>query len=654
MSATEKHLYEFGSFRLDTREHLLLRNGQRVKLEGKVFETLVALVQRSGRLVRKDELMNEVWPDAIVEENNLEKSVSALRKALGEDGADLRYIETVRGLGYRFVADVRESGGEVSTLIRHESRTSLTVEDEEFDLAETGGVPVQRRSISESTALSARTYSLSKSVNMRRSVFLVAAVVLVLAIATTVYFYFVNRPNATVNSMAVMPFANVGEDPNTEYLSDGITESLINNLSQLPKMKMIAGTSVFPYKGKDWNPQTVGRELNVQAILTGRIVQRGDRLSISAELMDVKSNTHLWGEQYERKVSDLLAVQREIASEIASKLRVKLSSEEQSRVTKLYTANAEAYQLYLKGRFYSNKRTSEAVSKSIDYFKQAIAVDSSYALAYAGLADSYIVQGSLFGSRPPKEIYPEAKDAAIKALEIDNGLAEAHTSLATVRMQYDWNWTDAESEFKKAIALTPNYPTAHHWYAFFLAGRRRFDEAVAEIRSAQDLDPVSLIVTTDVGAILFLAGRYDEAIDQCRKALELDANFAQAHNILGLIYERQGKYDQWLAEYEKVLTLSGRSDQAATVGRIYAKSGYQGVLENRLAELKERATSHYVPAFAMAVAYADSGDKDHAFEWLEKAFEERSPRMADLEVMPALQSLRSDRRFTDLVQRLGS
>lgn len=639
MSVTTQHLYEFGSFRLDTRERLLLRDGQRVKLEGKAFESLLVLVRNSGRVVPKNDFMNQVWGDTVVEENNIEKSISALRKALGENGSELQFIETVRGLGYRFVAEVRELDPDLSTLVRHESRRILTIEDEEIELADN---PVP---FAEMPTVMSK--------GRRKIIIAAGATVLVLAAVTGFYFRSANAPKPTINSIAVMPFVNVSNDPETEYLSDGISESLINSLSQLPDMKMIARSSLLRFKGKEVDPQVVGRELNVQAILTGRVVQQGEMLTISAELVDTQNNTHLWGERYERKVSDLLVMQREIASEISSQLRVKLSGAERSRVTRLYTEDAAAYQLYLKGRFYWNKRTNEGVRKSIEYFSQAIEADPGYALAYAGLADSYVLQGGFFVSHPAKEAYPKAKEAAVKALALDDQLAEAHTSLAMVRLQYDWNWPDAEREFKQAIALNPNYPTAHHWYAFYFATRGRFDEAVAEIKRAQELDPVSLIINTDAGAILFLAGRYDPAIVECQKALELDPTFSQAHVILSLVYEQREMYDQWLAERQKALTVSGKSDEAARLGLTYAHSGHRGVVENWLSDMKEHAKSQYVPAFAMARAYADLGDKDHAFEWLEKAYEERSPRMSELREIPVLKNLRSDPRFTELEHRIG-
>jgi len=603
----------------------------------------------------KDELMNQVWPDAIVEQNNVEKSISALRKALGEQGSSFPYIETVRGQGYRFTANVRELNYDLGTLAKHESDTSVTIEDEEIDFSGTAPTDIElgRTPQLETKAVLTRPQSFTHLVRLRWR-FLLGAVAVLIAAGATAAYYFADREEPTINSIAVMPFVNVTNDPNTEYLSDGITESLINSLSQLRNVKIIARASVFRYQGRAVDPQIVGRELNVQAILTGRVVQRGDEVSISAELVDVRNNAHLWGERYERKVSDLLAVQREITRDISSKLRIKLSGDEQNQSSKLYTQNADAYQLYLKGRFYWNKRTRGAIDESIEYFNQAIERDPGYALAYAGLADSYLLQGGLFISLPAKDIYPKAKAAATKALEIDDQLAEAHTSLALVRFQYDWKWSEAEREFQQAIALNPNYPTAHHWYAFLLSARGRFDEALTEIRRAQQLDPVSLIINTDVAAILFQAGRYDQAIEQCQKSLELDPNFIQAHNILSLIYEQRQMYDQWIAERQKILTLSGESDQAVALGRLYEKSGYTGVLEQRLAELKEHAKSRYVPAFSMAMAYASLGENNRAFEWLDKAFEEHSARMADLEVVPALQRLHSDPRFADLLRRVDS
>jgi eukaryotic-like serine/threonine-protein kinase len=457
---------------------------------------------------------------------------------------------------------------------------------------------------------------------------------------------------AAIDSIAVLPFQNRSTETDTEYLSDGLAESLVYRLSQLPNLRVSPTSSVFRYKGKEMDPVKVGQELGVRAVLSGRIVQRGDNLTISAELVDVRDNALLWGEQYDRKMSELLATQREIAREIVEKLKLKVSGNEQG-LAKHYTESNEAYQLYLKGRFYWDKRTGEALKKGTEYFDQAIEKDPSFALAYAGLADCYVVPASLL---PPREAMPKGKAAAMRALELDETLAEAHTSLGRVLAAYEWNWTSAEKEFKRAIELNPRYATAHQWYGGLLEATGRRNEAIAERKRAQELDPLSLVINFELGIAFFYSRDYDKAIEQFQKTLELDPNFPPPHIFLPAAYEQKGMYSEAMAEFKKAIPLKGGSEMSLTkggLGRLYAILGKKNEARTQLDELKQLAAQEYVPATSVALVYTGLGEKDEAFAWLEKGYEERAFQMQWLGVEPRWDSLRSDPRFADLVRRIG-
>jgi tetratricopeptide (TPR) repeat protein len=409
---------------------------------------------------------------------------------------------------------------------------------------------------------------------------------------------------------------------------------------------------VLRYRGKEIDPIKVGQELGVSAVLSGRIVQRGDNLTISAELVDVRYNKLLWGEQYDRKMSDLLATQREIAREIVEKLKLKVSGEEKG-LAKHYTENNEAYQLYMKGRFYWNRRTRDTLQKSIDYFNQAIEKDPGFALAYAGLADCYVVPVNRL---PPREAMPRGKAAAIRALELDETLAEAHTTLARVLANYDWDWRGAEKEYKRAIELNPRYAIAHQWYGGWLQVMGHPNEAIAERKLAQELDPLSPIINFELGLALYMARDYDKAIEQFQRTLELDPNFPPANQILPAAYEQKGMYSEAIAGFKKAIPLMTGSEWALTRGgltHLYAITGKHSEALAMLDELRQLSTREYVPAPSMAIAYAGLGEQDQAFAWLEKGYEEHAFQMQWLTVEPRWDSLRSDPRFKDLVRRIG-
>jgi TolB-like protein/Tfp pilus assembly protein PilF/predicted Ser/Thr protein kinase len=476
-----------------------------------------------------------------------------------------------------------------------------------------------------------------------------AALAAVLALAT--WFAVFRGQSNSIDSLAVLPFVNVGADPNAEYLSDGITESIINNLSQLPRLRVMARSTVFRYKTKQADPQEVGHELHVAAVLSGRLQQRGDTLVVQAELVDVDKGTQLWGEHYNRKLADVLAVQEDISREISEKLRLRLTGEEKKRLTKRYTANGEAYQEYLKGRYYWNKRTEEGYQKGIEQFQQAIDKDPNYALAYTGLADCYSLLGR-FGGLPPKEAFSKAKAEARKALEIDDQLAEAHNSLARV-IWNDWDWSSAEREFKRAEELNPNYATGHHWYAYFLSDMGRQDEAIAEIKRAQELDPLSLVINLDVGIVFYFARRYDQAIEQYRRALEMDPNFYRTYLYSGQAHVQKGRYEEAIAEMNKARQLDDNQWVLGELGYAYAVAGKRGEAQKALDQLKGLSKRRYIDPYYVALIHAGLGEKDQAFAWLDKAYKERSTRLTSLIVDAELDSLRSDPRFAELVRKVG-
>jgi serine/threonine protein kinase/Tfp pilus assembly protein PilF len=456
-----------------------------------------------------------------------------------------------------------------------------------------------------------------------------------------------------IESIAVLPFVNTSGDANTEYLSDGIAETLINSLSQLQQLRVVARSTAFRYKGKEIDPQAVGRDLNVRAVLMGRVRQAGDSLNIQVDLVDTTTGAQLWGQEYERRVSDLLSVKQEIAREITERLRLRLSGEEQKQLVRHDTTNSDAYQLYLKGRYWWEKRTEEGFKKSIEHFNQAIEKDPNYALAYAGLADSYSLLPR-YGFFSAKESFPRAKAAAMKALELDDTLAEAHASLAYVKTFYDWDWPGAETGFKRALELNPNYATAHHWYALYLTVVGRQAEGLAEIEHARELEPLSLIINTNAGRLLYYARQDDKAIEQYKKTIELNPTYGEAHLWLGKAYLQKSLYPEALAELQEAVNLSKDNPvMLAALGYAYSMSGRRTETQKIVDQLQKLSKQKYVSPNEMAVLYIGLNEKDHAFESLEKAYEERSALLTYLRVEPQLYSLRSDPRFADLVRRIG-
>ena len=586
-------VYQFDSFLLDQLERRLLRDGNAVELRPKAFDLLSVLVERAGHLVTKEALLETVWPDAFVEEANLSVNITMLRRALGQRTGGQHYIETVRKLGYRFVAEVLEVNGESALKTPgRKQQTTLVV--------------VQERKLASS-----RDYS----------------------------------------SLAVLPFENETGDPGAEYLSDGLTESIINGFSHLEDFRVLGRNTVFRYKATTEDPQKIGEALGVSSLLTGRILRLDDQVIIRAAVIDVKNGWQIWGEQYHRKLSDVLAVQEEIAEEISAKLRLKLTADEKRRLTKRYTDNSAAYHFYLKGRYHTNRYAHKGLGLAIDYFRRAIEEDPIYALAYAGLSDAYYRLSNLYS--PTTEAMPKAKLAAQRALEIDETLAEAHAALGSVLMFYDWDWAGARRELSRAIEVNPGCAFAHQRLAQYLNFMGSFAEALHEYEVALDLDPLSPAICLNVALEFFFMGDYEQAIRQAEKTLEIDPTYHPTHYLMGWVHKRRGDLSKALDSFERVMILDDSSLFLAALGHAYGLNGDDTRALTIVDQLEKRSKHQYVSSYCRALVYIGLDEKDLAFQWLERAFEERSEMIPWLKVGADCDSLRSDPRFYNLLYRCG-
>jgi DNA-binding winged helix-turn-helix (wHTH) protein/TolB-like protein/Tfp pilus assembly protein PilF len=614
MGQPDNHCYEFGRFRLKIAERLLLREGEPVPLTPKVFDILVTLVEKAGEVVTKDDLMRRVWPNTFVEEGNLTQNISLLRKALGESPGGAQFIETVPRRGYRFVSETTETWGD------------------DFKAPEANQIPVVSSPHQHQHARRTPLYAL-------------VAGVVVVSIIGLVYFTGWGKAGneSSIQSIAVLPFVDESGNPDAEYINDKIAESLINSLSKLPQLRVVPRSVVEGYKGKEIDPRKVGQELNVRAVVTGRMRRHGDIISIQADLIDLENEAQIWGQHYDRKLSDVLLVQDDISRDIFENLRLKLNVEEKKQL--------EAYRLYLKGRNAWNKRTGDALQEAVEFFNQAIAIDPNYGAAYAGLADCYNML-VVYGRLKPKEGFPKAKEAAEKALEIDERLAEAHSSMAFIKFRWDWDRSAAEREFQTAIRLKPGYASAHQWYSSYLIAVERIDEAIAEAKRTEELEPLSFVASSHLGWIYYLAGQNDKAIEQCRKILELDPSSFPARRYLGLAYEAKGMYAEAIAEFLTGVKLSGSPLMLALLGHAYAASGKTAEAKQVLNDLQELQGQRYVSPYTVAAIHVGLGDQDEAFKWLELAVEERDIWLMNLKVDPVFAKFRSNRRFTDLLARI--
>jgi DNA-binding winged helix-turn-helix (wHTH) protein/TolB-like protein len=622
MGQQDNHSYEFGRFRLKVAERVLLREGELVPLTPKVFDILVTLVEHGGQVVAKDDLMKRVWPNTFVEEGNLTQNISLLRKALGETPGGVQFIETVPRRGYRFVADTSQSWEQDV----HPPTPPETHEE-----------PAPVVSISNTPPPATRT--------RRTPLFALAAGVFVIGIIGLVYFngWGASGKSDAIQSIAVLPFVDESSDPDAEYLNDKIAESLINSLSKLPQLRVVPRSVVAGYKGREIDPRKVGQELNVRAVVTGKMRRHGDIISIQADLIDLENVAQLWGQHYDHKLSDVLLVQDDISRDIFENLRLKLNVEEKKQL--------EAYGLYLKGRNAWNKRTGDELQQAIEFFNRAIAIDPNYGAAYAGLADCYNML-VVYGRLQPKEGFPKAKEAAARALEIDESSAEAHTSMAFIKFRWDWDRAATEREFQEAIKLKPAYAPAHQWYSSYLVAVERFDEAIAEAKRTEELEPLSFVGSSHLGWIYYLSGQNDKAIEQCRKILELDASSFPARRYLGLAYEAKGMYPEAIAEFQTGVKLSGSPLMLALLGHAYAVSGKTAEAKQVLTDLQQLQDQRYVSPYTVAAIHAGLGDQDQAFKWLETAVEERDIWLMNLKVDPVFAKLRSQRQFTDILARI--
>jgi TolB-like protein/DNA-binding winged helix-turn-helix (wHTH) protein/Tfp pilus assembly protein PilF len=622
----------FGVYELDLKNGELRKAGQRLKLQPQPFKVLAILAGRPGETVTREEIQSQVWGEELFVdfERGLNVCIQQIRGALNDDADAPRYIETLPKRGYRFLMPV-----------------------ERLDIAAQNapaGVVSQQTPAPSST-----------QPGVRRLTFLVALVSILLVLSALLYFAkssnrFPFRTTAkSIRSVAVLPFDNFSGDPEQQYFADGMTEALIAELGQIRDLRVPSRTSVMLYKRANKPLRQIARELNVDALVEGSVKRSGDHVELTVQLLDGTQDRHLWGGTFDRDSRDVLALQHELARAITEELRISFSSAEGPHSKSAAPVNADAYAAYLHGRYYWYKRTMEGFQKSIQYYEQAVAADPNYAPAYAGLADAYALLGSSPNDGlPPNEAMPKAKAAAQKALQLDDGLAEAHASFAYVNMVYDWNWASAEKEFKRAIEINPNYAGAHEWYAEFLAARGRESEALTEMKRARDADPLLVLMHAAVAEALYYSRRYDDVISQCQQTLELDPDYPIAHFHLGRAYMAKNMYPQAIAEYQKAQATLGETPAIVmAIGYANAKSGNRAAARKALEELRAQSKQRYVPALYFGAIYIGLGDFDAGMSWLEKAYREHSDYLIYLNADPMADSLRSNPRFQAVLRKIG-
>ena len=646
MLQEENNLYEFGGFCLDTSERALYRNGERIPLTPKAVDTLLVLVRDAGHVVSKEELLQKVWPDTFVEEGNLNVNIFALRKALGDSSHGHAFIETVPRRGFRFAAPVQIKERRNGSVVV-ETRTHARIVTEEISESAGDFTPGV-----QPLGHPALPRALPSPAVRRWLPWLLPLASLAVLSSVLAWVYASKREVHDVDSIAVLPLTNVGGDPKMEFLADGITEDLINNLSQLPNFKVVSRASAFHYKGKEISPRQIAQDLSVHALVTGRVVQQDSELLISVELADAEHDRQIWGRQYQEKMSNVLTLQSKITQQIADHLTLQMTGAQKTRMVRLPTTSPEAYELYLKGRYYWTKRGDSNLRKALDYFNQAIEKDSNYALAYSGLASSYDLLGE-YSLLAPGEAFTKARSAASKALELDDSLGEAHAAMGNILMDQTWDFPSAQREYGRAIELNPSFASAHQWYAELLSKVGRHDEAIAEARKGKELDPLALQVSAILGQIYLYAGQLEAAEKQTKYVIELDSNFAFAHYVLGQIYAAQGRFAEAIGELQKVAALEPVSNRyRGYLGYVYARAGNTAEARKILAGLLEESKQKYIPWAHVAVIYAGLRETDRALTALEQAYQLRDPDMVGLKVDPAFDSLHSDPRFQELIRRV--
>ena len=621
--------YKFGPFEITPSERRLSRGGEPVPITAKAFDTLLFLIQRNGHLVEKSTIMESIWPDSFVEEGNLSVTIHMLRKILGDDVADHKYIETVPKRGYRFTGVVREMRApNVATIPTTSPRAVRPT---------------------PSFRLSMLTSAIFTPIRI--------GIFTVLTIGSVSAVVHLRRPSEAVpkiNSLAVLPFQilnSTNELKNQDYLGLGMADAIITKLGSGGGVVVRPTSAVSKYAASLPNPLEVGRELQVDAILSGNIQVRPGRVMITAQLVRVSTGTLLWADTFEQTPERMSDLESELEDRVARSMFMRVSEDARGNRTK-HSSDFKAYQLYLQGRYFWNKRTEVGLRRSIEYFQQAVVEDPQYSMAYAGLADAYTLLGS-YGVEPAEQAYPSAKSAALRALALDDSLSEAHASLGMISFYYEWDWPKAEREFRRAIELNPNYPMGRAWYAVSLAATGRHDEALEQIRRSRELDPISLIINTEVGRVYYLTRRYDEAATEYRRVIELDPNFARAHTRLGMTYVAQGKFAQAIDEFETAQRLSGSDPYLdGLLGYAYARRGKRSTALGLLADLKKRSNHEYVPAFSMAIIYVGLGEQSSGLDMLDKSYTDRSSYLVYARTDPFLDSLRTDPRFKALLERL--
>jgi DNA-binding winged helix-turn-helix (wHTH) protein/TolB-like protein/tetratricopeptide (TPR) repeat protein len=640
-----RHLYRFGRYELQPAERLLFYEGHPVNLTPKAFDLLVFLVERSGHLCQKDELMKALWPDSFVEEGNLAVTVSLLRKALGDERGHQQYIETVSKAGYRFIATVEDL----------DDHTEVgPPQDENPDEKHPSGtepVPspadVSQPLVSKFSAGSAWRLVTLGAIVVIATLFLARFVRVTGGVANP------TAPTSTAGSLAVLPFQTVGEKIGQPYVGIAMADAVITKLGHSGKIVTRPTSAVQKYATLPQDSRTAGLEQGVDAVLDGRMQREGDRVRLTVQLTRVRDGVELWADAFDEKFTDVFTLEDEFSDRVARSIRLKLTGEDTGPLSKLSTKNVDAYEAYIRGRYFWNRRTEQAITKGLRYFQQAVALDPNFAEAHAGVADSYALLG-LYGLLPPKEAFPPAEDAAKKALAINDDLAEAHATLGFVYFYYGWNGRAAEQEFRRALDANPGYAMAHSWNGQDLAALHRISEALKETELAQQDDPLSLIVSCNAGLVLLVAGQQEQAADILTKALEIDPDFPRAHFRLGNVYEQRGMPDKAIAEFQEAVRLSGDdSYYEGALGHAYGMAGNVKEARKILEILNKRSRTQYVPAYAVALVYAGLHEKNGAFEWLEKAYNDRSASMALMNVDPALDSLHSDARFEELVRRVN-
>ena len=646
MSRQAKDFYEFGEFTIDSVERVLLREGEPVPLTSKVFDLLLLLVENNGHVVEKEKLMKEIWPDTFVEEGNLTQNISLLRKVLSDERH--RYIQTIPRRGYRFVGHVHEVSDESELIIEEHSVARVVVEEQRTNVPATG-LPASGGALTANEQVIAR----------RRGRGHTPLLLLTLAgLATAIAFFsFSNRqkqsgslaPSSGVRSIAVLPFQTLTSDTTDEFLGLGITDALISKLSGIGELKIRPTSAVRKFSGHERNATTIGNELGVDSVLDGNVQRDGETLRVSVQLIDVREGRTLWASTFDEKSTNIFSVEDAISMHVAQAMTVKLTEDERTRLGKHFTIDPAAHELYLQGRFYLNKFTEDGTKLARKYFEQAIAKDPHYALAYSGLAESYA-----FGEigLPPEEAFPKARDAATRALDLDETLGGAHAVLAQVGFLWDWNWPAAEKEFKRAIELTPGDPEIHHMYAHYLGAMGRFSDALAESQRLLEIDPLSPASRNHLGWHYLYAHEFDKAIEQYKLVLAVDPNFAEAHRQLGEAYAEKGRFDDSVAETLRRFELIGRGDKVPELKKAYSAFGWRGFWQKRLEFLRERSKLTYIAASDFAYIYVFLKDKSRALDMLERAFREHDHDLVYLKVYYVWDSLRSEPRFQELLRRM--